>query len=132
MAITRKQLRASLFEFLHDLVRRQTVRSTSFMDNVVTTGMAIAFGRDFGGASPPWAIYPDNVGDWATELLALPPETPRDHLQHDPRRWITLKVGVYLVDQAMRASGQSTAQLVSSSTDYVIRLALGRQVQALR
>ncbi len=124
MAITQQQLRASLFEFFHRLVRRQTVRPTSLMDDVVTDGMAIAFARDVGGVSPPWSVYPDNVTEWVTEVMALPPDTSREHFHGDSRRWITIQVGVYLVDQAMGASGRSSAQLVSASTDEVIRMAL--------
>ena len=126
MAITRAHLRSSLFEFFHHLVRDQTVPSTSLMDHVVSGGMAIAFERDFAGAAPPWGVYPDSVMDWVKELMALPPETEEDHFQSDPRRWMTLKTGTYLVDRAMRSSGQSAAQLVSTPTDEVIRMALGR------
>jgi hypothetical protein len=125
-AITQTHLRTSLFEFFHHLVRDRTVSSTRLMDHVVGDGMAIAFARDFAGASPPWAVYPDNVMDWVKELMALPPATEEDHFRSDPRRWITLKTGTYLVDQAVRSSGQTAAQLVSTPTDDVIRMALGR------
>src|SRR5665213_2406159 len=125
-AITQAQLRASLFEFLHHLVRDRVVNSTSLMDHIVTDGMAIAFERDFAGASPPWGAYPDNVMDWVNELMALPPATELDHFQSDRRRWSGFKTGTYLVDRAMRASGQSSAQLVSRSTDDIVRMALGR------
>ena len=96
------------------------------MDQVITDGMAIAFVRDFAGAAPPWSVYPDNVMDWVNELMALPPTTEWDHFRSDRRRWIAFKTGTYLVDRAMRSSGQSSAQLVSRSTDDVIRMALGR------
>ena len=125
-AVAQTQLRASLFAFFHHLVRSQSVNSTSLMDQVVTDGMAIVFERDFAGASPPWAEYPDNVMDWVSELMALPSTTGGDHFQSDRRRWITFKAGTYLVDRAMRSSGQSSAQLVSRPTDDVIRMALGR------
>jgi hypothetical protein len=124
-AITQTQLRASLFEFFHHLVRNQTVNSTSLMDQVVTDGMAIAFERDFAGASPPWGVYPANVMDWVKELRALPPTTAWDHFQSDQRRWMRLKTGTYLVDRAMRSTGKSSAALVSTSTADVIRMALG-------
>jgi hypothetical protein len=125
-AITQTQLRGSLFEFFHHLVRDQTIKSTSLMDQVVTDGMAIVFERDFAGASPPWGVYPDKVTDWVNELMALPPTTDWDHFKSDPRRWIRFKTGTYLVDRAMHSSGQSSAQLVSRSTEDVIRMALGR------
>jgi hypothetical protein len=125
-AIARTHLRSSLFEFVHHLVRDQTVSSTTLMDHVVGDGMAIAFERDFAGASPPWGVYPDNVMDWVKELMDLPPGTEEDHFRSDPRRWMTLRAGTYLADRAIRASGQSAAQLVSMPTDDVIRVALGQ------
>jgi hypothetical protein len=125
-AVARTQLRTSLFEFFHHLVRAQTVKSNSLMDEVVGDGMAIAFERDFAGASPPWGVYPDEVMAWVEELMALPATTDATRFRSDPRRWIGFKTGTYLVDRAMRSSGQSSAQLVSRPTDEVLRLALGR------
>jgi hypothetical protein len=124
--IARRQLRTSLFEFFHHLVRAQTVKSTSLMDEVIGDGMAIAFERDFAGGSPPWGVYPDEVVAWVDELMALPATTDATSFRDDRRRWIQFKTGTYLVDRAMRSSGQSSAQLVSRPTDEVIRLALGR------
>jgi hypothetical protein len=95
------------------------------MDEVVTDGLAIAFERDFAGVSPPWSKYPDNAMDWVHELMALPSTTPWDRLPSDDgRRWIGFKTGTYLADRAMRASGRSSAQLVSTPADTLIRMAL--------
>jgi hypothetical protein len=96
------------------------------MDQVITEGMATAFERDFAGTSPPWGVYPDDVSDWAKELMALPPTARRDHwlIRHpDGRRWIGYRAGTYLVDRAMRTSEQSSAELVSRSTEDVIKIA---------
>jgi hypothetical protein len=41
----------------------------------------------------------------------------------DGRRWVGMRAGTYLVDRAMKASGQSAADLVSSSTKAVVEMA---------
>jgi len=106
-----------------------TVDSHSVMDDVVMAGMATVFERDFAGTSPPWGVYPDNVMDWVNELKALPQDVSlRDWTTQHPegRRWLGMRTGAYLVDRAMRSSGQSSAQLVSTPTADVLRMALGR------
>jgi uncharacterized protein YjaZ len=126
-AIANAQLRRTLFHEFHHLVRDSTTVSKGrTVDSIILEGMATAFERDFAGAHPLWGIYPDNVGEWAKELFALPPGSSRRHwmFQHpDGRRWIGYKVGTYLVDRAMRASGRSAADLVSVATDEILRLA---------
>jgi hypothetical protein len=100
------------------------------MDEVVTEGMATVFERDAAGASPPWSKYPSDVMNWVTELMALPPDADRSYWltksHADGRRWIGMRAGAYLVDRAMRSSGQSSAQLVSTPTDTLVRMALER------
>ena len=110
-------LRSMLLHELHHLVRDTALPRTSFMDSVISEGMASAFERDFAGASYPFMDYPNDVSTWVTELLALPnhdsfsPEgvAQRRHWlrQHpDGRRWIGYRAGTYVVDRAMRASGE--------------------------
>lgn len=41
----------------------------------------------------------------------------------DGRRWIAYKVGTYLVDRAVRASGKTPAELVVTSTRELVELA---------
>jgi hypothetical protein len=131
VATVHRQLRPTLFREFHHLVRGATVNSRSLMDWVITEGMASAFERDFAGTPTPWAAYPDNVMDWVNELRALPSTTGWDNslmIRHpDGRRWIGYKSGAYLVDRAARSSGRSSASLVSTPTDDVIRMALRRQ-----
>jgi hypothetical protein len=44
--------------------------------------------------------------------------------QHpDGRRWIAYKVGTYLVDRAIAASGKSSAELVLTPTREVLEMA---------
>ena len=60
------------------------------------------------------------------ELRSVQETEPLEHWMRrhpDGRRWIGLKAGTYLVDRAMRASGQSAAELVSASTEEVLSLA---------
>ena len=61
-AVARAQLRFTLFHELHHLVRGWVFRGgaprTSFMDGVVSEGLATAFERDAGGRLPPWGQYP--------------------------------------------------------------------------
>jgi hypothetical protein len=125
-AIAGKQLRATLFHELHHLVRDASVRSITLIDRAVTEGLATAFERDAAGGATPWGQYSDEVSAWTTELMALPDDTRRDHWmgRHpDGRRWIAFKVGTYLVDRAVRASGRSPADLVSEPTAQILLLA---------
>jgi uncharacterized protein YjaZ len=128
-ATIQRELRATLFHEFHHLVRYATVgQSESLMDEVITEGMATVFERDAAGASPPWGMYPRNVMNWVTELSSLPPDADRGYWltksHADGRRWIGMRAGAYLVDQAMRTTGQSSAELVSTSTEDIIRMAL--------
>jgi hypothetical protein len=127
-AIVNTQLRATLFHEFHHLVRQSTIAPTEgLVDAMITEGLATAFERDFAGARPPWGAYPDDVSAWVNEVLALPPGAPTRQwmFQHpDGRRWIGYKVGTYLADRAIRASGRSAAELVSTPAEDILRLAL--------
>jgi hypothetical protein len=126
-AIARSQLRFTLFHELHHLVRAALIADSSLKDHVIREGLATAFERDFGGASPPWGRYPPVVSLWAKEVLALPDDAPRDQwlFRHpDGRRWIGLRVGTYLVDRAMKSSGKTSAELVRAPTDALLTMGL--------
>jgi hypothetical protein len=130
-ATIQRELRATLFYEFHHLVRYAAVGEPhSLMGEVIGEGMATVFERDAAGASPPWGMYPKDVMNWVTELRALPLDADRNYWMTgshpDGRRWIGIRAGAYLVDQAMRASGQSSAQLVSTPDDALIRMAVGR------
>jgi uncharacterized protein YjaZ len=90
-------------------------RRTSFMDGVVSEGLATAFERDAGGRLPPWGQYPQEASAWVAELLQLPLTAPYERwmFQHpDGRRRIGYRAGTYIADQAIAASGSSAADLV--------------------
>jgi len=126
IAITNAWLRPFLFHDIHHLVRYPAESPGSIVEHAVTEGMATAFERDFAGAAPLWGAYPDNVDEWAAELLALPGDASRRQwlFEHpDGRRWIGYKVGTYWVDQARRKSGKSAAELVAMPTSEILALA---------
>ena len=100
------------------------------MDDVVSEGLATVFERDSAKISVPWGDYPDNVSAWLAELMALPPDAPREQWfsRHpDGRRWIGYKVGAYLADRATRASRRSPADLVLVPTADIIGMALAER-----
>jgi hypothetical protein len=131
--IARAQLRPTLFHELHHLVRAATIDSDRLRDHIVREGLGTAFERDCGGGpAPPWGQYPADVTDWAKEVLSLPDDSPREQwlFQHpDGRRWIGFKVGTFIVDCAMKASGKTSASLVSVPTDAILAMcpALARE-----
>lgn len=133
MAIVKNHLRSTLFHEFHHLARgwvmSGSAERTSFMDGVISEGMATAFQRDFAGAEMPWGTYPDDVESWVEELSALPIDAAYGQwmfLHKDGRRWIGYRAGTYLVDQAMKVSGKSSAELVLTPTHEIIRLATTR------
>ncbi len=125
-AVAQAWLRATLFHELHHLARSARVNPQTLLDRAVFEGLASVFERDVAGAPVPWGSYPDNVDEWATQLLALPSDASvRDWLYSHPdgRRWIGIKVGAYWVDRAIAASGRSAADLVTAPTDEILHLA---------
>jgi len=101
------------------------------MDAVVAEGLATAFERDLTGRVPLWALYPDDVAGWVSELLALPKSELRFRdrwmYQHpDGRRWNAYRAGTYLVDRARAASHRSAAALALVPTDEILKLAAVR------
>jgi hypothetical protein len=129
-AIARTQLRFTLFHELHHLVRGWVFHGgapqTSFMDGVVSEGLATAFERDAGGRLPPWGQYPQEASAWVAELLQLPLNARYDQwmFQHpDGRRWIGYRAGTYIADRAIAASGCSAADLVLVPTAEILQMA---------
>ncbi len=117
------QLRATLFHEFYHLVREAALTPSSLPDLAVHEGLATAFERDFGGAPTPWGEYPTDVAHWTMEFLALPSGAPRRQWMHqhpDGRRWIGFKVGTYLADRAVVASGLSLAQLATVPTERIV------------
>ncbi len=117
------QLRAALFHEWYRLVREATFSPKLLVERAVNEGLATAFERDYGGAPTPWGAYPNEVGAWAEEFLALPNDAPFNQWMYrhpDGRRWIGYKVGTYLADRAVLASGLTLAQLAAVSAEKII------------
>ena len=92
----------------------------------LAVGAPHPFERDHAGARYPFSEYPENVAAWVAELTALPASPDLDPwmFRHpDGRRWIGFRAGTYLVDRAMAATGQSSADLVAAPTACVVELA---------
>lgn len=124
--IAETHLRAALFHEFHHLVRGSAITSRTLMDHVVTEGLATAFERDFAGVSPLWGEYPSDVSTWVDELLKQPPTVNRTEwlARHpDGRRWVGMKAGTFLVDQAMKRLNRSSAELVVTPTDDIVTAA---------
>ncbi|WP_447555597.1 DUF2268 domain-containing putative Zn-dependent protease [Vreelandella sp. EE22] len=128
--IAREQLRYTLFHELHHLARGWVIYRdeprTTFMEGVVSEGLATVFERDVGGRQTPWGDYPDNVEVWVEELLALPVDASYEQwmFQHaDGRRWIGYRAGTYIAERAIRASNLSAAALVHVPTDEILKMA---------
>jgi uncharacterized protein YjaZ len=128
LSTIRQELRPTLFHEMHHLVRDARVPRATIMDSVISEGLATAFERDLGNVNPPWGIAPpENVAmEWTRELLRQPDHASRKEwlFQHpDGRRWIGMRVGTFLVDRAMRASGRHAAELASVPTEEILGLA---------
>ena len=89
-------------------------------------GLATVFERG-AGWSPPYGQYPeDEIEAWADELFAQPVDHTFNQwkFQHpDGRRWISYRVGTWVVDQAVTRSGRSAADLVWEPTRAIVELA---------
>lgn len=88
-------------------------------------GLATAFERDAGGARPLWGEYQNNVREWVEELLTLPVDAPYQQwmFSHpDGRRWIGYRTGTFIADQATLKSGLSSAELVRTPTEEILKL----------
>ena len=126
--IAETYLRPLMFEMFFRMVRTESLGSgRSPADHMINSGLETAFARDFAATTYPWTTYPPEVGDWVSELLALPPVEHNPWMVRHPdgRRWAGIKAGSYLVDRALQASGKSVVDLVSTPTDEILKMAQG-------
>jgi hypothetical protein len=128
IGVARAQLRPALFHALHSLVRAKTIEDRTLFEFAVSFGMATVFERDFGHVREPWGEYPPEVSGWVAELVAARPDASRALMSRHPdgRRWIGPKVGTFLTDRAMAATGKSSADLVATPAAEILRLAAVR------
>jgi uncharacterized protein YjaZ len=125
--IAKASLRDTLFHEFHHLVRGWVLYGgnpmKSFMDAVISEGLATAFERDASGSDPDWGHYPADVENWVNEVLQLPLSAPYDEwmFRHpDGRIYIGYRAGTYIVDRAMKNSGLSAAELVLTPTEEIL------------
>ena len=129
VVLAEQTLRAIMFHELHHLARGCTQSGPpfrSFLDGAVCEGMATAFARDFASAEQPWATYPSEVESWYEQVKHLPASATTGEwmfFHSDGRAWVGYKVGTFLVDRAMEASGRSAADLVNVASEDVVKLA---------
>jgi uncharacterized protein YjaZ len=124
--IVKANLRGVLFHEWHHLARGwgvETETRSRLIDAVVAEGLASAFARDATGYEPAYAVYPDDVSEWARDLMNHGSMDDYGHwmYQHaDGRRWIGYRVGTWIVDRAIDASGRSAAELTSATADQIV------------
>jgi hypothetical protein len=129
VAVAQKTLRPILFHEFHHLARGCTQNGPpfrSFLEGAICEGMATAFARDFASAEQPWATYPPEVESWYEEVKDLPASATTGEwmfFHSDGRQWVGYKVGTFLVDRAIEASGRSAAQLVDVVSEDVVKFA---------
>jgi hypothetical protein len=129
VAIAQNTLRPILFHEFHHLARGCTQSGPpfrSFLDGAICEGMATAFARDFASAGQPWETYPPEVESWYEEVKDLPASATTGEwmfFHSDGREWIGYKVGTFLVDRAIKASGQSAAELAEVVSEDIVEFA---------
>lgn len=126
----RRYLRPALYHECHHLLRGWVLRGGRrrryLLEAAVCEGLASVFEREAGGEPPPWSRYPAQVSTWVDELRGRP--LGRDYAQWmfrhpDGRRWIGYRVGTWIAERAIIASGASAAQLALCDDAEVLRLA---------
>ena len=127
--VAHEHLRHMLFHELHHcarLIRIPSYYTEDWYDGSVFEGLATVFEREAGWA-PPFGEYPeDEIEAWAEELFAQPVDHTFNQwkFQHpDGRRWISYRVGTWVVDRAVERSGRSAADLVWETTPTIVELA---------
>lgn len=98
----------------------------TFLDHCIFEGLATVFSRDQAGEKAPWADYPDEVTDWIQEIIDLNDEfvwASYKFNHPDGRKWISYKIGTYIVDEAMKNSGKSIVELTQLECTTILDLA---------
>lgn len=72
VGVVNAQLRATLLHEFYHLVREAKFTPLSLADRAVNEGLATAFERDYGGASPLWGEYPSDVAAWTRSFWRCP------------------------------------------------------------
>jgi Predicted Zn-dependent protease (DUF2268) len=98
----------------------------TFLNSSILEGLATVFEREYGKTNPPYGKYPDNVAEWIQEIIDKNDmfawvNYSFDH--PDGRRWISYKVGTYIVDEAIKNSGKTVIELTQMECSDILKLA---------
>ena len=123
-------LSRAVFHEFHHLVRGWTIRKNRFGPGIaiaaVNEGLADVFAEHYTGVAFEANAYPENVEEWAIEIMGLPPDADYAEwmFEHpDGRLAIGYRTGRYIVHQAMANSGKSILELSELSPDRILDLA---------
>lgn len=123
-------LRNALFHELHHLARGWTIRENRFGPGIavaaVNEGLAEVFAEEQTGRVLAANAYPDDVSEWACEILALPSDADYGawmFAHPDGRLAIGYRTGRYVVHRAVANSGKTVLELSELSPAEIIELA---------
>ena len=132
-AAARAALAPSVFHEFHHLDRGWTIQGNKFGAGIpiaaVNEGLASVFSEELSGAYFEEAYgYPDDVGQWLEEVLALPADADYNtwmNTHPDGRTAIGYRLGRYIVHQATAISGMNIIELSKVDPDEILEMVTG-------
>jgi uncharacterized protein YjaZ len=122
-----QNVRPTVFhEFNHAARFHKPILHATFLDGCILEGLANVFAREYTNEKAPWAEYPSEVTDWMNELIKVGEAADYEEYMYthpDGRRWIGYRVGTYIVDTAIKLSGESILKLSSMECAEIVKLA---------
>ncbi|MBI1237227.1 MAG: hypothetical protein GC188_11140 [Alphaproteobacteria bacterium] len=123
-------LRATTAHELHHTVRGWLMQGNHFGHGiqiaVINEGLATVFAEELTGETNPSDLPPDNVSDWAQEVLALPQRADYGQwmfVHPDGREAIGYRTGRWVVRQAMENSGLTIEEMTGLTPAAIWALA---------
>ncbi|NER13608.1 hypothetical protein GWK08_09180 [Leptobacterium flavescens] len=130
IAAINKSLAGTLYHEFHHLNRGWTIEGNKFGPGiaiaVINEGLACIFSEEYTGDINEADIYPENVNEWALEILELSVNANYGHWMFDHpdgRQAIGYKTGRYIIHQALKNTGKSILELSEYSPDKIWELA---------
>lgn len=123
-----ENVRAVVFHEMNHAARwHKLIWHTTPVDMCIFEGLATVFERDYANWRPLWSKYKkDDAKKWLKEVKALPDGLLSDEYRFkhsDGRRWISYKVGTYLIDEAMANSSKTVIELTQMECADILGLA---------
>lgn len=123
-----KNARATAFHEMNHAARwHKSIWHTTTLDMCIFEGLATVFEREHAASKPLWGLYDSKiVRSWLQEVELLADGVLSDEYRFshpDGRRWISYKVGTYIVDEAMKHSGKSVVELTQMECADILKLA---------